>query len=278
MAKPISPATADIFARDGFAFPIPVLAQDEVAIYHSHCVRLDASTPAAPLTWRTHLHHHFRWAYDLAMHPAVLNVVEDLLGQDIIILSTIMFAKSPGPEFVSWHQDGRHLVRNGGQPALALSAWIALTESSSLSGCLRAIPGSHCSGPAAHRHTHEKDNMLLRGETIDTEIDESRAVDMPLAPGQMSLHHVDAFHSSRPNRGGEKRIGFTVRYAHPSVALTQCSAPAVLARGHDKFGNHALETKLPPSDFSLGLASLEGAVRRTANLPTSIPPSGARQD
>ncbi|HEY5029047.1 MAG TPA: phytanoyl-CoA dioxygenase family protein, partial [Candidatus Angelobacter sp.] len=251
MAKPISPATADTFARDGFAFPIPVLALHEVAIYHSHCVRLNASTPAAPLTWRTHLHHHFRWAYDLAMHPAVLDAVEDLLGQDIIILSTIMFAKSPGPEFISWHQDGRHLVRDGSEPALALSAWIALTESSSLSGCLRAIPGSHRTGPAAHRHTHEKHNMLLRGETLDAEIDESRAVDMPLEPGQMSLHHVDTFHSSRPNRGREKRIGFTVRYAHPSVALSQCSAPAVLARGKDNFGNHAFAQELPSSDFAV---------------------------
>ena len=260
MTRVLSEAMVEGFTRDGFAFPIQVLAPPEMELFRAHCTRLDLSTPSVPLTWRTHLHIHFRWAYELAMHPVVLGAVEDVLGPDIIILSTIMFAKNPGPEFVSWHQDGRYLVRDDG-PVPSLSAWIALTESGSATGCLRVIPGSHRAGPLPHRHTYEKDNMLLRGETVNTNVDESQAVDMTLSPGQMSLHHVDTFHGSRPNRGSGKRIGFAVRYANPCVASTQSSAPAVLARGRDRFGKYPFLQTLPPADFPQGLRSLEGAVR-----------------
>jgi non-haem Fe2+, alpha-ketoglutarate-dependent halogenase len=261
----LSPAMVESFQRDGLVFPIPVLAPQEVTLFHAYCARLDSSTPSAPLSWRTHLHLHFRWAYELAMHPALLDAVEDVLGPDIIILSTIMFAKRPGPDFVSWHQDGRYLVRDD-RPAAAVSAWIALTESSSFNGCLRAIPGSHRMGPLPHRCTHEPGNLLLRGETVNTDVDESRAVDMRLSPGQTSLHHVDTLHGSGPNRSSVTRIGFTVRYAHPRVASTRSSAPAVLARGRDGFGKYPFVQTLPPADFRQGLRSLEKAV-------TCCPPS-----
>jgi ectoine hydroxylase-related dioxygenase (phytanoyl-CoA dioxygenase family) len=193
------------------------------------------------------------------------------------VLSTIMFAKSPGLEFVSWHQDGRYLIRDNG-PVLSLTAWIALTESSTLAGCLRAIPGSHRSGPLPHRYTRERDNMLLRGETVHAAVDESQAVDMPLRTGQMSLHHVDTFHGSRPNQGSQTRLGFTVRYAHPRVASAHSSAPAVRARGTDHFGKYPLLQNLPPAEFSQGLKSLEKAVRRSASADKSNGNTGLQPD
>jgi len=194
-----------------------------------------------------------------------------------VILSTIMFAKSPGPQFVSWHQDGRYLIRCNG-PVLSLTAWIALTESSAVTGCLRAIPRSHRVGVLPHSYTYEKDNMLLRGETVEAEVDESQAMDLPLRPGQMSLHHVDTFHSSRANRGSAKRIGFTVRYAHPRVIGSQSSAPGIQARGSDHFGHYSQLKNLPPVEFSQGLNSLEEAVRRIASADKSNWNAGFRPD
>jgi non-heme Fe2+,alpha-ketoglutarate-dependent halogenase len=277
MAKVLTPDMVEGFNRDGFAFPIPVLAPEEVMPFRGECVRLDSSTPSVPLSWRSHPHLHFRWAYDLAMHPKVLDAVEDLLGPDIIILSTILFVKSPGPEFVSWHQDGRYLVRDEG-PVLSVSAWIALTESSRITGCLRAIPGSYRVGPLPHRYTYEKGNMLLRGETVDAHVDVSRTVDMTLSPGQMSLHHVDTFHGSGPNQGTGKRIGFTVRYAHPRVGSTHSSAPVVLARGRDAFGKYPFVQALPPADFQQGLRALGEAVRSSSSDDQSASNPGVRLD
>ena len=44
------------------------------------------------------------------------------------------------------------------------------------------------------------------------EVDEARAVDIVLQPGEMSLHHVRLVHGSPPNRSDDRRIGFAIRY------------------------------------------------------------------
>jgi non-heme Fe2+,alpha-ketoglutarate-dependent halogenase len=270
MLKSLHPGQPQQFAQDGFLFPIAALTAGEVARYRGFCEELDALLPRAPLTWRAQAHLHFRLAYDLATHPAILDAVEDLIGPDILVLSTILFAKPPNrDDFVSWHQDGRYLVREGGSCPPALTSWIALSDSSAENGCLRAIPGSHRSGSISHRFTYAADNMLLRGETLEADVDESAAVDFVMRAGQMSLHHVDLFHGSNANRSGKSRIGFTVRYAHPSVATSRVSGPVVLARGRDEFGHYQLRQGYPPDDFKAGLASLTEAQRLAAENPNS---------
>lgn len=43
-------------------------------------------------------------------------------------------------------------------------------------------------------------------------VDESRALDVVLQPGEMSLHHSNIVHGSNPNTSDEPRIGFIVRF------------------------------------------------------------------
>ena len=42
--------------------------------------------------------------------------------------------------------------------------------------------------------------------------DESQAVDIELAPGQMSLHDVYMIHGAAPNRSSQRRTGVALRY------------------------------------------------------------------
>ena len=44
------------------------------------------------------------------------------------------------------------------------------------------------------------------------DVDESKAMDIVLRPGQMSLHQSTIIHGSNPNTSDEPRIGFIVRY------------------------------------------------------------------
>src|SRR5205823_14981841 len=86
-------------------------------------------------------HLFFRWAYDLAVHPRVLDVVEDLLGPNLFVHSTRILYKRPHDgSYVSWHQDG---VYSNLSSKPAPSIWIALTDSSADNGCVRVIPRSH---------------------------------------------------------------------------------------------------------------------------------------
>src|SRR5947209_2281900 len=103
---------SEAFAEQGFVSPIPVLSPDEVAYYRGQCLAFEAGVDNGGIIWRRMLHVHFDWAFRLASHPAVLNAVEELLGPDIVVLSTILFSKPPDQtQYVSWHQDGRPMIR-----------------------------------------------------------------------------------------------------------------------------------------------------------------------
>jgi non-haem Fe2+, alpha-ketoglutarate-dependent halogenase len=214
------------FDETGIAFPIPVLDADEVRAARSEYERLAAEHDGV-LTRMNSLHVQFGWAYDLAAHPRVVDAVADLLGDDIVVWGTLLLCKPPhDDEFVAWHQDGAYAEYLGGTPAV--SAWIALNDSTRANGCMRVVPGSHRT-KLEHVETHREKNMLSRGQEIAADVDETCAVDVELRAGEMSLHHVDIIHGSSPNTSPHWRTGFIVRYATP--AILSSPVPVLVARG-----------------------------------------------
>ena len=84
------------------------------------------------------LHLFFEWAYRLVTHDALLDVIQDVIGRDILVYNTVIFYKPPRDSgYIAWHQDG---VYSGLHPIPSVSAWIALTPSNSANGCMRVIP------------------------------------------------------------------------------------------------------------------------------------------
>ena len=115
---------------------------------------------------------------------------------------------------------------------------------------MRVVPGTHKERVVEHNDTHAADNLLSRGQEIAVEVDEKAAVDIVLEPGEMSLHHVKIFHSSRPNNSDDRRIGFAVRYIPPSLRQEAGEADsALLVRGEDRHGHFELE-RPPETDYS----------------------------
>lgn len=217
--------TRERFEREGIVFPLPVLTPDEIARYLADLESLQHRSGRTKRLDMTHL--YFDWAWELALHPGVVDAVEEVLGPDLVVWGSLIFSKPPHDEgFVAWHQDGAYAGFLG--PARAASAWIALTDSTVASGCMRVVPGSH-----VHRHdhivTHAENNLLSRGHEIAVDVDEKDAADVVLHAGEMSLHHVDIIHGSNPNRAAHPRTGFIVRYA--TADITAANAPLVRARG-----------------------------------------------
>jgi hypothetical protein len=91
--------------------------------------------------------------------------------------------------------------------------------------------------------------MLSRGQRIDRDLDESRAVDMTLRAGEMSLHHTRTVHGSSPNRAGPTRMGFVVTYMTPNTQMTGPRSGATLVRGKDAVGHFDLENVRPKVDL-----------------------------
>ncbi|MGH6884326.1 MAG: phytanoyl-CoA dioxygenase family protein [Hypericibacter sp.] len=169
----------------------------------------------------------------IARTSKILDVVQSLLGPNLLVWSCELFIKEPGTrKIVSWHQD---LTYWGlGETDEQMTAWVALSPATVESGCMRFVAGSHHQPLLPHRETFHKDNLLSRGQEIEVEVEESTASNIVLQPGQMSLHHGRMFHSSGPNLSQDRRIGVAIRYVTPGVRQTVAERDyAMLVRGCD---------------------------------------------
>ena len=243
MPKVLSGDAVEQYHRDGFYFPIPVFSFAEARGYRDRLEAVEREQ-GGPLrgALRHKSHILFTWLDALGRHPVILDAVEDIIGPDILLWSSSFFIKEArDPAFVSWHQDATYW---GLSEPDVVTAWVALSESSSESGAMRMVPGTH-QEQVAHRDTFAHDNLLSRGQEIAVDVDESRAVDIVLRPGEMSLHHVRIFHGSPANRSGDRRIGFALRYIPTRVRqVAGARDSALLVRGVDTY--HHFDVEEPP--------------------------------
>jgi non-haem Fe2+, alpha-ketoglutarate-dependent halogenase len=249
------------FRTQGYHAPIAALGGDEIAGYRAALERHEAAHGRLSGPWRQKTHLLFTWADALIRHPGVLDAVESMIGPDILCWSSSFFIKEPDdPGFVSWHQDSTYW---GLEPPDIVTAWLAFTESSTANGALLVVPGTHLQEQMPHRDTFAAHNMLSRGQEIAVEVDEAQAVVLPLAPGEMSLHHVRLVHGSDPNPSDRRRVGFAIRYLPTHVRQTAGARDhATLVRGVDRFGHFQPERR-PGSDLEAGAVEFHRAV--TAN-------------
>ena len=254
ISKLLEPEQIKQYERDGFLFPLPIFSSNEclqfLAAFEEMETFLGGKAQRLDLV-QTHL--YFRWLYDLAVHPTILDTVEDIIGSNILVHSSSIFCKYPGDrKYVSWHQDGYYLQLN---PPQLVSVWIALSDSTIENGCMQVLSGTHQQN-LTHTEVKHKDNLLITGMKVAVEVDKAKAVDIILKPGEISLHHVNLIHGSQPNQSDTKRIGFAVRYITPQVKQTlPQNYPLVLARGQDNYHNYELLENLPNSNLEEGITA-----------------------
>ncbi|MEM7093624.1 MAG: phytanoyl-CoA dioxygenase family protein [Actinomycetota bacterium] len=207
-SEPLNDEQITAYRDDGWIAPIDVLTEAEAAellaeleaAEHRHPADLHAEN-------RNNAHLVLPFLGDLAADARVVDRVAQLVGDDISLWSSVIFAKDPeSAGFVSWHQDAFYMAL---EPANFVTAWIALTPSTRESGCVSVIPGSH-RRIIEHEDTFGEDNILTRGQTVSS-VDSRGAVDLVLRPGQMSLHHPWLIHGSQPNRSSFRRVGIAMQ-------------------------------------------------------------------
>ena len=188
---------------------------------------------------------------DLAMDAEILDLVEGVLGPDIILWGAHVFCKPAGDGYETpWHQDGHYWPM---RPLATCTVWVALEESVIENGCLKVIPRSHAQR-VTHAHLREdRDDLTLNLRTRPGEFDESTAVSLELQPGQMSMHDVFLIHGAQPNRSARRRTGIALRYmpgtsvferdirpedGKTGVSVAFATRPLWLLRGQDRTGRN----------------------------------------
>lgn len=237
MGKVLSAEQVERFHREGWLAPIPVMSADDAQALRER-LEHEERRLGGPFTGARLQKPHllYPWLADLVFDETIGDAIEDLHGPDLFCWSSTLFAKEGGTNsFVSWHQDSTYW---GLSRPDVVTAWLALTPSTSANGALEVVPGSHHLDQLPHRDTFATDNLLSRGQEIAVDIGEASPAVIELRPGEMSLHHVRLVHGSAPNRSDGRRIGFAMRFIPTSVAqLVGDRDSATLVRGADRFGH-----------------------------------------
>ena len=225
----------EFFRSNGYLSPNTALTADEARGYRDKIEQYEAVT-GEEVNKRLKIKAHlaFPWICDLARHPAIVSAVQSLIGPDVLLFGCSAFAKNARDHrFVSWHQDSAYY---GLDPHEEVTAWLALSRASSASGCVRVLPRSHLGADLVHEETYDPDNLLARGQSLRG-IDDSLAIEMPLEPGQFSLHHERTAHDSRPNGSDDRRIGLAFFYMPAHARSTLGRRSAMRVAGEDRYGH-----------------------------------------
>lgn len=239
----LSAEATERYWQDGFLFPVPVMSAEEAQALRGELEGierdwLDAGLPKPLNTYkRVNSAVVMPLSARIAADPRILDVVEAIIGPDILIYGAEYFIKEPHTRaMVTMHQD---LTYWGlGATSGMVTAWLALSPATVESGCMEFVRASHKNPILPHRDTFAENNLLSRGQEIEVDVPEADRTPITLAPGQMSLHHGLTIHGSGPNRADDRRIGFVVRYIRPDVAQEVGDIDyAMLVRGADRIGN-----------------------------------------
>ena len=142
--------------------------------------------------------------------PVVDKMVQ-LIGPNIKgVTSQLTFKMRNNTKPFGWHQDNGYGEL---EPYTAISTLTALEDTDEENGCLRIIPASHKQGQAALENSINKETKAQQ-VSIDLEVDESRAVPMPMKAGETLIFHCWTLHQSQGNfsKDRDRRILF-MRYA-----------------------------------------------------------------
>ena len=216
MPKILKKEQIEQYHDQGFISPVRVISEQEAHSIKQELEMVESEFPEEiNAESRNNLHLSFAFLDALAHNEIIVDAMEDLIGPNISLWASVMFIKEPSSKhYVSWHQDATYM----GLDSLNFpTPWVALSPSNKETGCMTMIAGSHKTKIQEHEDTFAKNNILTRGQVIQN-VDESKAVDLILEPGEMSIHHGAVIHGSQPNNSTHRRIGFSLQsYMPPNI-------------------------------------------------------------
>ena len=101
---------ANFYQQNGYLAPINIFTDEEAnAIYKDFQWFENEYRESLRGYGRNNSHQVFPLFDHIAHHPSILDVIESLIGPNILVAGTTLFIKEPEqPGFISWHQDARY--------------------------------------------------------------------------------------------------------------------------------------------------------------------------
>ena len=239
------------FRADGYYYPLDALSRGDVVKFREGLSNsedyLGGSITGTDKKYAHNLHLLCHWTDELIRHPAILDVIESLLGPNIVLYTSRIFIKKPKSDGITaWHQDSTYF---GLRPHDHVTAWVALSDVDLESGPVEFAKGSHIRGQLMQRSKVIQNSVNTAGQITEEWFDKSDTEIGTLKPGQFSLHHTCTLHQSGPNNSDCPRIGIALSYISTRTRNTgSIRMPATLVRGRDEHGHFDFQAR-PQTDF-----------------------------
>jgi ectoine hydroxylase-related dioxygenase (phytanoyl-CoA dioxygenase family) len=147
----------------------------------------------------------------------LLDIAEQFVGPQIALFASHFLAKPPHDgQAVLWHQDGSYWPL---EPMEVVTLFVALDDCTPENGCMRVIPRTHTMTLSAVQQRDDVANVLRSGMDAAL-VDEALAVDLVLAAGDVSVHHPNIVHGSKPNTSSRWRRSLNIRYIPTTTRIT----------------------------------------------------------
>ena len=152
--------------------------------------------------WFSHLNQA---TMDIMNDPALIKVVETLLGGECEMFQDMALLKPPGfGREKPWHQD--HAYFNVPKGTKVVGVWIALDETYPENGCMHFMPGGHKDGPLPHWNRRD-------WQICDTDVlAKTGQVATPLPAGGCLIFDGLTPHGTPTNKSNARRRALQYHY------------------------------------------------------------------
>ena len=205
----------DRFAEKGYLGPIPVLTNQE-------CRRFWKATRHAVydrrLDWIKSLATTSRPLYELAIHPKIVDIVAQLLGDNVMLWGASIESRKP-QAIHPWHSD----IESALYPQSTVSVWIGI-EFVTRESSLMFVPYSHKFGLTfqEERNQRSMDRNDVSKSDVDAwsvERDGRSGVIVPnMSNGDALFFDGQLWHGSQ-NTSARKRHAILLQYSTPSTEI-----------------------------------------------------------
>ncbi len=261
-ARTLSGDDVVAYNERGFVSPVDVFDADEAAYiraYFDDLIQAVVSADDRRNSYSINAYHLVcQGLYDLNLEPRILDLVEDILGPDLVCWGGHLFCKLPhdGME-VPLHQDALYWPFTSTR---SVTVWLAIDDVDDENAAMHFVPGSHRWGPLDHEELElDGTRVLGRGVSGAGQYEDRRVVN-ELRAGQVSLHSDLLLHGSRANTSDRRRAGLTLRYGAGDLDVQpgweHWLFPAVHARG--RVGEHWPHRRRPRGENPELMAEVSG--------------------
>lgn len=175
-------------------------------------------------------HSSLRNLYDIICDSRISDVMQDLIGENLICWGSHFFCKEPySNEQVAWHQDISYWPMSESK---TITVWLAIDDVDETNAAMQVIPKSHLHGQINFTKSSPAEKNVLNQTIINAEDYGLPPVSINLKAGQIQVHSDLLVHGSGANHSNKRRAGLTMRFVPPEVIpFNGWGGKSILTRG-----------------------------------------------